>query len=655
MIHLRTLGALELRTGDGKEIRSVLRQSKRLALLAYLAVAAPRGFHRRATLLGLFWPELGEDRARAALSQSIYFLREALGREVVVNRGPDEVGIAWDQLECDAVAFEDALDAGATSDAVDLYRGDLLPGLFLSDTLEWERWLELERGRLRRRAAASAWQLAEQAGARGAAAEASRWGQRSLAIEPDDETRLRQLIVLLDGLGDRAGALNTYTAAAQRLERDYGIDPDPETRALIEAIRARHEYTKWEELPHPPAPTAGSSADTEPALATPPAGSAPDRGGASRRGATMERRERAGRRHMATWLLVATALAAALWTVLQGADTTIGPGSARAAYAEAVSEYEKGRHQLAKLDPPSAWAAKEHFERALDLDPSYADAWSGLAAVFQQLARFGAVPSSEAFPRSRAAAERALDLDPLFAEAHTILATALTQYYWDNDAAERHYRRAISRDPGAADSHRLYAAHLRTLGRFGEALAEARMAQELDPLSALSHAEEALILYLARDYEAAIHRYHELLRLTPQHRYAYVFIALARAQQGHYDAALSALDAMDPTSANPDARGVRGYVHARKGDEAEARRILESLHGPAVDSAATWFHEAVILIGLGDHARALDRLERSADQPTWQIRLIGVEPTFDPLRQEARFQALLRRVNLPDGEPVVAR
>src|SRR5688572_4781036 len=148
MIRLQTLGALDLRDSDGLELRGVLAQPKRIALFAYLALATPRSFHRRDTLVALFWPEQDEEHARNALNQAIHFLRRSLGVDALVSRNGDELGLERTQVWCDAVAFEEALDAGRLTEAVDLYRGDLLDGFHIVAAPEFERWVESERTRL---------------------------------------------------------------------------------------------------------------------------------------------------------------------------------------------------------------------------------------------------------------------------------------------------------------------------------------------------------------------------------------------------------------------------------------------------------------------------------------------------------------------------
>lgn len=238
MIELDVLGSLEL-SRDGGEVRSVLAQPKRTALLAYLVLARPRGFRRRDELLGVFWPERPEDRARNALSQALYMLRGSLGAEAIESRGQAEVGIATGALSCDAVRFEDALEEGDLERALELYRGELLEGFHLSDVPAFERWLQTERERFRRRAREAALELAEAADEERDLKATARWARRALQIAPADEAVGRHLMRALDESGDRAGALRTYEILATRLERTLGVEPSPETRALADRIRER--------------------------------------------------------------------------------------------------------------------------------------------------------------------------------------------------------------------------------------------------------------------------------------------------------------------------------------------------------------------------------------------------------------------------------
>jgi DNA-binding SARP family transcriptional activator/TolB-like protein/Tfp pilus assembly protein PilF len=237
VVELRILGALELSASDGRDLDSLARQSKRTALVCYLAAAVPDGLHRRDTLLALFWPELDESRARAALSQALYVLRNELGEQAITTRGDGEVGLSPEVVWCDVRAFEAALDAGRPDEALALYRGGLLDGFFLSDAPEFERWVERERERLRERAAEGAWALAEARAAAKDVSQAVRWARWAAALAPADEAVIRRLMMFLRGLGDRAAALRAYEAFAFRLTQEYELDPSAETQSLAEAIR----------------------------------------------------------------------------------------------------------------------------------------------------------------------------------------------------------------------------------------------------------------------------------------------------------------------------------------------------------------------------------------------------------------------------------
>jgi len=238
MIELRTLGALELTSADGKALGSVLTQPRRAALLCYLALASPRGFQRRDSLLAIFWPENDAEQARHALRQALYFLRRTLGSASIVARGDDELAVAPDVIRCDATELERALDAGRLQDALALYRGELLPAFHVADAPGFERWLDAERLRLKRRVADAAWMLAENREQAGDAAGAAEAGQRALDLSAGDEVALRRLLTLLQRLGNRGAAVRAYDAFARELEREYELAPSEATRALLGRIRS---------------------------------------------------------------------------------------------------------------------------------------------------------------------------------------------------------------------------------------------------------------------------------------------------------------------------------------------------------------------------------------------------------------------------------
>jgi len=237
VLELRLLGPAQFAGSNGQDVDALTRQPKRTALLAYLAIARPRGLHRRDKLLALFWPELDEPHARNALSQALYVLRSALGDGAIVTRGDDEVGIASDAVRSDVSEFEAALDAHRQQDALQLYRGDLLDGFFVSSAPDFERWLETERARLRQRASEGGWALARSKAQRGDVVEAERHARWAASLLLPDETQLRQLMTFLHDLGDRSAAVRAYDEFARKFAEEYGLQPSAETQALATKIR----------------------------------------------------------------------------------------------------------------------------------------------------------------------------------------------------------------------------------------------------------------------------------------------------------------------------------------------------------------------------------------------------------------------------------
>lgn len=242
VIHLRTLGPPQLDEIDGSVRRPIAAQSKRLALLAYLALAGPGRFRRRDSVIALFWPESNDEHARGALRQSLSYLRRAVGRNAVVTRGEEEISVEPTLLRCDAVVFEQAVAAGRYEEAMTAYCGEFLEGLFVSDaSVNLERWVDEERARLRNGAAQACWSLADASRIRHDWTAAASRGRQAAALTPNDEGKLRRLIQLLDSLGDRAGAVEVYDRFARQLADEYATEPSAETRATLEAIRCRVE------------------------------------------------------------------------------------------------------------------------------------------------------------------------------------------------------------------------------------------------------------------------------------------------------------------------------------------------------------------------------------------------------------------------------
>jgi DNA-binding SARP family transcriptional activator/Tfp pilus assembly protein PilF/TolB-like protein len=237
-------------------------QPKRLALLAYLALESPRGPHRRDALLALFWPELNADDGRRALRQALHGLRQQLGDGVLESSADDRIGIADGDFSCDAIVFDRAMDERRFADALALYHGDCLDGVFVSDVSpEFEQWVDATRARARARAAVAASALADDARRAGDTAVELRFAGEASRLAPDEKARLRAWMRALHGTGDRAGALREFQKFERRMAEEYDAEPAKETRALADELRVAPLPLEVPVAPAPaPAPVAGSSA-----------------------------------------------------------------------------------------------------------------------------------------------------------------------------------------------------------------------------------------------------------------------------------------------------------------------------------------------------------------------------------------------------------
>lgn len=234
-IALYVLGGTELHGAPDGD--ALLAQPKRVALLAYLALARPRGHQRRDVITTLFWPEHDQTHARAALRKAVHSLRQGLGEEAILGRGDEELALNGDLVWCDAIAMEEAARTDHLARALEIFRGPLLQGFF-ADAPGFERWLDEERERCRELAAQAAWTLAERYEKDTNLTLAARWARKAAKLIAADERAIRKVILLLHRAGDRAGALKVYDDLATMLREEFEVEPSAETRALVERVRA---------------------------------------------------------------------------------------------------------------------------------------------------------------------------------------------------------------------------------------------------------------------------------------------------------------------------------------------------------------------------------------------------------------------------------
>jgi DNA-binding SARP family transcriptional activator/TolB-like protein len=235
VIELSLLGTPELRR-SGETSDAVLVQPRRLAVLAYLA-SARGAFHRRDRLLLLFWGDQPESRARASLRQALYFIRRALGDDILIARGDEEIGLNTAIARVDVAELERAVANGHPERALELYRGDFLADLNVDDAPEFERWVSERRRELRRMVVGAAWQLADAALAAGAHDDAVSWARRAVHLADFADGDARRAMRIMASANDRVAALETYDTVRRRLHADLDTVPDAATSALAEEIR----------------------------------------------------------------------------------------------------------------------------------------------------------------------------------------------------------------------------------------------------------------------------------------------------------------------------------------------------------------------------------------------------------------------------------
>jgi TolB-like protein/tetratricopeptide (TPR) repeat protein len=313
---------------------------------------------------------------------------------------------------------------------------------------------------------------------------------------------------------------------------------------------------------------------------------------------------------------------------------------------EAYRHYVRGRFLWSQRTPVSMLAAIDAFQEAIRADPDFALAWSGLADTYVPLAYYTSVPASESAPKARAAAEQALRLDPDLAEAYAARAYVQADYYWDWESAERDFRRALELNPGSANVHHWYGERLSLVGRVDEALAEYLVALELDPLSLIINTNVAHSYYFGRDYNRTIEHCRHVIGLNEQFPNAHADLGRALLMTQQYPEAIRELERATQLGGGPmNGLGRLGYAYAVAGRREDALRILNRILVPPQGERVAPFAVALVHVGMGNREQAIQWLGRAVDERAVYVTSIGVDPLFDSLREDARFGALLRRIN----------
>ena len=314
---------------------------------------------------------------------------------------------------------------------------------------------------------------------------------------------------------------------------------------------------------------------------------------------------------------------------------------------EAYDKYLKGRYHWNRRTKGDLESARALFQQAIDADPRFALAYAGLADTYLLLNQYAGLPSSEAFPRANEAARKALELENTLAEAYPALALVKVYDRWDWEGAEADFKRAIQLKPNYATAYHWYSILLRDRGRFDEAIAMARKALELDPLSLIVNANLGDVYFFARKYDEATRQHRAGRELDPGFAPTHLYLGMVFAQQGLIDSALvECRTARALTGSGSPALGGLGYALGRGGRRAEAGEVLKELLDRANGGAPPSFDISLVYVGLGDRDHAVEWLQRAyKDQPSG-IKDLDVDPRFDPVRNKPGFQDILRRTGL---------
>jgi TolB-like protein/Tfp pilus assembly protein PilF len=321
------------------------------------------------------------------------------------------------------------------------------------------------------------------------------------------------------------------------------------------------------------------------------------------------------------------------------------------ANSEAYQLYLKGRYYWNKRTAENIRKAVEQFQKAADIDPNYALAYAGLADCYVVLGDYAGTPESETVPRMQAYARRALELDHSLAEAHTSLAYSYVQA-WEWAKGEQEFKRAIELNPQYPTAHHWYHLCLVEMGRFDEAMAEIKLAQQLDPLSPIISFNVATVhLYALGDTESAIRESKKVIELAPEFGRGYGSLGIAYLKAKRYPEALDAIRKAVELSPS-DRQLIRdlGYAYAIAGKRVEAMSILTTLENKFERGEAFGADVAAVYAGLNDNDRAFAWIEKDFQARSGRLGRVFYQVPFEALRSDPRYEDLRRRMGVPDRQ-----
>jgi serine/threonine protein kinase len=318
--------------------------------------------------------------------------------------------------------------------------------------------------------------------------------------------------------------------------------------------------------------------------------------------------------------------------------------------AEAYRLYLQGRHHWNRWTEEGFYKAIGYFQQAVEKDPSYALAYTGVAESYVLLGWNSYLPPKDAFPKGKAAAMIALRFAPELGEAHTPLAASLWLHDWQWPEAQTEFQRSLELNPTYPTANHWYAEYTMTMGRQVDSIAKMKNSQELDPLSLIISVAIGWASYMARRYDEAIEQLLRTVELDPNYAVTYWILGLLYRITGRYDLAIAAGEkGVNLSGGSPLMRAALAHTYGKAGKATDARHVLDDLTELAKHKYVAPHFFAGIHIGLGDNDRAMDYLEKSWDERCHWLIYLHIDPSMDDLRSDPRFDDLLKRVGLPAG------
>jgi serine/threonine protein kinase/tetratricopeptide (TPR) repeat protein len=316
--------------------------------------------------------------------------------------------------------------------------------------------------------------------------------------------------------------------------------------------------------------------------------------------------------------------------------------------AEAYRLYLQGRHYWNRWTEEGFYKAINYFQQAVEKDPSYALAYTGLADSYILLGWNSYLPPKEVFPKGKAAATTALQLDPDLPEAHASLGALLWLHDWRWDEAQSEFKRSLTLDPTYATANHWYAEYLMTMGKHAEVMASMKKGQELEPLSLIINVALGWACYFARRYDEGIGQLRRTAEFDPSYPVTYWILGLLLRKTGRYELAMTEGEkGVKLSGGSPMMRAALAHTLGAAGRTSEAVQTLDELTELATHRYVAPHFFAGIHIGLGENDRAMEYLEKSYEEHCHWLFYLHIDPSMDPLRDDPRFQNLLQRVGLP--------